>query len=376
MINKLFNKCNIILFFLSLITQLSGQVFILTDTIPTTISEITYDFLPIQSDNNFNFLFYSVKNERHDFELFTLKDTAISRMPLKNKDLNGGGDWYSSAAMSEKKILLLHGDGYIVVYKKNKKGNYTFKETLTMKGRSFNTISLLDDENVLLMNNYNYYTEEKLYDDYVLCVFNLRTKKVVNYTILDLGKGILLSHFSSTVLIESKKDKIALAHPTLPFIYIYNDSLNPIDTIYAQFHDTLSVDSVINAVFSDVFIKRNRTNPKEIIETILDRKIDQMERIEKVFWINDDILGYTICQPFSRARMFIFYSISEKKELYKAINSFTFGALGSPYNFTSSTRVLLNNNKTVWHGSIYKDDESDVYYRFYLYDLLPFISTE
>ena len=363
-------KISSILFFLSLITSSHGQTFTFADSANTTISNVTYRLLPIQSEENFNFLCYSTKNKKQDFELLVLKDTLISKMELKNRGLDGGGSAYKSAVMSNKKLLLLHVDGFLLVYIKNKKGNYILKETLTIKGKHFNTISLLDDENVLLMNSYNYYNEEKLYDNYVLCVFNLPTKKVVYSKEMDLGKGILLSHFSSTVLIESKKDKIAMAHPTLPLVYIYNDKLNPIDTIYAQFQDSISVDSVINTVFTDSFLERNRTRPKEIIETIENGKINQMERIEKVFWLSDDIVGYIIRQAFSQERRFVFYSIAEKRELYDKIDSLFSG------NFVSSTRVLINNNKTIWNGYIHNEDKSDIYYQFMLYGMQPLNGTK
>ena len=368
--NTILKNCSII-FFLSLLTSLKGQVFTFIDSIPTTISTISYKFLPVQSDNSFNFLFYSVKNKKQDFELLTLKDTAISRIPIKNKKLDGGGSWYQSAFISDNKLLLLHVDGYLVVYEKNKKGNFVFKKTLTIKGEKYNIVSLLDNETVLLANSYNGYTEKKLYNDYVLCTYNLKTKELYHIE-MDLGKGILLSHFATTFLIESKKDKIALAHPTLPFIYIYNDKLEPIDTVYVQFKDSISVDSVINAVFSDDFIKLNRTRPKEIIQTIEDKKIDQLERIEKIFWLSDDVLGYTIRQPLSKERMFVFYSISEKKELYRGIDTYVYSGIPMCTNFTSSTRVLINNNKTVWYGRIYNEDKSEMYYKFNIYDLLLF----
>ena len=363
--NTLLKKCSVIIF-LSLFIHSKGQVFTLTDSIPTTISQITYEFLPVQSDNGFNFLFYSTTKEKQDFELLTIKDTTISRMPIKNKGLAGGGRWYNSAVISNEKLLLLYSSNQLLVYEKNKKGNYVFKETLTIKGRDFDKISLIDDETVLLANSYNFYTGEKLYDNYALCAYNSRTKKAYQIE-MDLGKGILLSHFATTELIESKKDKIAVAHPTLPFVYIYNSKLQAIDTVYASFQSTISVNSVINTVFTDSFIEQNRFNPKTIIETIeKKKKIDQMERIEKVFWLSDDILGYTIRQPFSDARMFVFYSISEKKELLKKICE------GEPYNFLYSGRILINNNKTIYYDDIYTEDESDMYYKFYIYDLLPF----
>ena len=365
--NILFKKNSIIFFFLFIVAALKGQVFMLTDSIPTNISDIKYKFLPIQSDENFNFLLYSAKNKKQNFELITLKDTIITKMEIKNHGLDGGGRWYRSSFLSEDKLLLLHVDGFVLIYRKNKKGKYILKETLTIKGRKFSVISLLDADNVLLMNSYNAYNEKKLYDDFALLVFNLKTRKVVYNKEMDLGKGMLLSHFSSTVPIESKKDKIAVAHPTLPFIYIYNDKLEPIDTVSAQFTNIISIDSIINAVFTDSFLERNKTNPKEKIRIIEEKKIDNMERIEKVFWLNDDILGYTIRQPLlPRERRFVFYSISEKRELYNQID------LSNPGNFSSSTRVLINNNKTIWTGGIYNEDESDIYYQFMLYDILPF----
>jgi hypothetical protein len=200
-------------------------VFLCTDTIVTDISEVSYSFLPIQSNENFNFLFYSQKNKKHNFELVTIKDTSIvGRIEIKHKKFEGGGSWYQSAYMSNEMLLLLHIEGVLVVYKKNKKGNYKFKEILKIKGRDFNVVSLLDDENILLANSYNFYDKERLYDNYVMLVYNLPTNKVTYETEIDLGKGILLAHYSLTSM-ESRKHKIAIAHPTLPFIYIYNEKL-------------------------------------------------------------------------------------------------------------------------------------------------------
>jgi len=376
MMDRLLKRGIIILFLLSLIISLKGQIFLHIDTIITNISGVTYEFLPVQSENNFNFLFYSTKNKKQNFELLTIKDTVIIRMEIKNKGLDGGGSWYQSAFIDNENLLLLHVDGFLVVYKKNKKGNYVLKETLNIGTGKYGVVSLLDNETVLLMNDYNYYTEKKLYANYALCVFNLQTKEILYSKEMDLGKGILFSHFNSTALMESKKNKIAVAHPTLPFIYIYNEKLEPIDTIHARFQQIVSVDSVINAVFTDSFIERNRFNPGLIIETIENGKIDKMERIEKVFWLSDDIVGYTICQPYSRwARIFVFYSISEKRELYKKIELYPDGS-NAPYNFVCSKRVLINNNKTIWYEDIYEDDESDFYYEFRLYNSPLFNSTK
>ena len=369
----LIKKHSIFLFFLSVVIQSQGQVFSLMDSIPTTISAISYEFLPVQSENDFNLLLYSTKNEKQNFKLFTIKGTSIRKMKIKNPKLDGF--WHQSAVMSNE-ILLLHGGNFLVIYKKNKKGNYVLKERINITDRKFSTISLLDSETILLVSDYNYYNAEKLYANYDLCVFNLRTKETLYSKEMDLGKGILLSHFNEVALIESKKNKIAVAHPTLPFIYIYNEKLEPIDTVYAQFQQTESVDSVINAIFTDSYLERNRIYAKEIIEMIEKNKIHQMERIEKVFWITDDILGYTICQPYSRwARIFVFYSISEKKELYKKIELYPDDS-GAPYSFVCSKRVLINNNKTIDIDSIYKDDESDIYCKFNIYDLLPFNGTK
>jgi len=373
--NRLLKSYSII-FFLSVLTSLKAQVFTFADSIPTKISGVTHRYLPVHAENNFNFLFYPIKNKNQNFELITLKDTVISKMEIKNRRLDGGGSWYTSAAMSDKHLLLLHVDGFLVIYEKNKKGNYAFKETLNIKGIKFNIISFLDAENLLLMNDYNRYNETKLYDDYALCVFNLRTKKVIHDKEIDLGKGILFSHFASTLLMESKKNRIAVAHPTLPFIYVYNDKLESIDTVFVKFQDAISVDSAINAVFTDLFIEQNRFNPGLMIETIENKKINQMERIEKVFWLNEDILGYTVCQPFSQwARIFVFYSLSEKRELYKKIEFYSEGE-DAAYNFINSTRILINNNKTIYHKARYEEDESNFYYEFRLYDMLPFFGTK
>ncbi|MDR1181382.1 MAG: hypothetical protein LBL13_05350 [Bacteroidales bacterium] len=370
--NILLKNCSIVFFFLSLGISLKGQVFLFADTVSTNISGIDYDFLPVQSEVAFNFLFYSTKKEKQKFELLTLRDTSIiSRIQIENPGLEGGGAWLKSAVMSDEQLLLLHVDGFLIVYKKDKKENFVLKETLNIGkqiGRDFNTISLLDSENVLLTSSYNYSTEKKLYDNYALCIYDLQRKEVVRQIEMDLGKGMLLSHFSTTIIIESKKNKIAVAHPTLPFIYIYNDKLIPIDTLSVQFQDTLSVDSVINAVFPDSFLELNRLYPKEIIQTIEDKKINQMERVEKVFWLTEDILGYIVRQPFSKARMFVFYSLSEKKELYKKIDPYIYSGTPMCTNFVSSKRILINNNKTIYYDYVYENDESDFYYQFFLYN--------
>jgi hypothetical protein len=372
-------KYIIVLFSLFLIIPLKGQVFSFADTVVTNISGVDYKFLPVQSEDAFNFLFYSTRKEKHNFELLTLKDTSISRMQIKNPGFEGGGAWYESATMSDEQLLLLHVDGFLVIYEKNKKGKFVLEETFDIMkqiGRDFNIISLLDSENIILINSYNYYNEKKLYNNYALCIYNLRTKKIVHLIEKDLGKGILLSHFSATFTIENKKDKIAMAHPTLPLIYIYNDKLDIIDTLIVQFKDTVSVDSVINSVFTDSYLELNRPYVKEIIQTIEDKKINQMERIEKVFWLSDDILGYTVRQPFSMAREFVFYSLSEKRELYKKIDPYVYSGVSMCTNFVSSTRVLINNKKTIYYDYIYESDESDFYYEFFLYDSPLFNGTE
>ena len=152
---------------------LKGQVFVRTDSVPTTISKIAYRFLPMQSENDFNFLFYSTKNKKQNFELVTLNDTVISRMEIKNKGLDGGGSWYKSAVMSNDKLLLLHVDGYLVLYEKNKKHNYVLKKVLTIKGKHFDLVSFLDKETILLANSYND-NNKKLYGNYALHTYNLR----------------------------------------------------------------------------------------------------------------------------------------------------------------------------------------------------------
>lgn len=372
---KILIKKNNLVIFLFLIAQAKGQVFLCTDIIITNISRVSYNFLPVQSNEDFNLLFYSTKNNKQNFELVTIKDTSIiSRIEIKNKKLDGGGSWYKSAFVSKEMLLLLHVDGFLMVYKKNKKGKYTLKETLKIKGRNFNIVSMLDAENILLANSYNYYDKEKLYDNYAMFVYNLPTNKVTYEKEIDLGKGILLAHYSLTSM-ENRKNKLAVAHPTLPFIYIYNEKLEPIDTIYAQFHNSVSADSIINSEFTDSFLERHRTHPKEIIRIIREKKINEMERIEKVFWLSDDIVGYMITQAFSEEKIFVFYSVSQKREIHKKTEPYTKG-IPAAYNFRSSTRVLLNNNKTIWYGSKYKDDKSDSYYQFYLHDKLPFDDTE
>jgi hypothetical protein len=324
-------------------------------------------------------LFYSTKSEKQNFELLVIKDTSISRMQLKNSGLDGGGAWYKSAVIAEEKLLLLHVDGFLVLYEKNKKGNYVLKGKINIEkqtGRYFGTISWLDSETILLMNSYDSYNQKALYDNYALCTYNLSTKKIIVQKEIDVGKGILLSYFSSTVTMESKKDKIAVAHPTLPLIYIYNDKLNPIDTVYAQFQDTISIDSVVNTIFSDSFLELNRYNAKGIVQIIDEKKINQLERIEKVFWFTDDILGYTIRQPFSEARVFVFYSFTEKREIYRKIDTYSYSGIPMCTNFVSSTRILVYNNKTVWFDYIYENDQSDYYYEFSIYDGIPFIGAK
>lgn len=368
----LFKKNSIIFFFLFIVVTLKGQVFSLVDSLPTNISEITYDSHPVHSEKGFYLLFYPIKEKKGDFELLTLKDTEIHKIQLKNPKLDGGGAWIQSVAISDNQLVLYHVDGIIVLYQKNKKGNYVLKEKINIgtQIKESSIISFLDSENIILMNDYNYYTEKKLYDNYAICIYNLKSKKVVHQIELDLGKGILLSHYGLGSSIESKKDKIAVAHPTLPYIYIFNDNLNPIDTIHAQFQDKISVDSVVYAIFTDSFIEDNRFNPKGIIKTIEDKKIDQMERIEKVFWLNDDIVGYTIRHPFSKARIFVFYSIKEKREIARQIEFYAANSV-APKNFIYTPRILINNNKTIDFNTVYDKDKNDFFFYILLYDILP-----
>ena len=137
----LLKKCTIILFSLSVIIQSKGQFFSLVDSIPTRISQIKYEFLPIQSDNDFNYLCYSSEKDKQNFKLVTVRGTSISKMKIKNIGLDGGGHSYMSAVMSNEILLLFNIDGYLVVYKKKKKENYVLKEVINI-GQGYYKISI------------------------------------------------------------------------------------------------------------------------------------------------------------------------------------------------------------------------------------------
>lgn len=90
------------------------------------------------------------------------------------------------------------------------------------------------------------------------------------------------------------------------------------------------------------------------------------EKVEKVFFVTDDIVGYTIAlQHTSNTRTFVLYSLSQRKEVYKVTDTFNNDKMA--YQFLSSGCVVVKNGKTPYYD--YKVKKNKYWYQFYISEI-------
>ena len=365
-------KIVLIILAITTLTFAYSQSFYVCDSLFTDIEESgKMDIMIPSCDSNFYVLIFS-REQRNKMQLVKIFPDASFKVYPVPKFLLDKRDEVISGQMYKNKLYLYCSDGYIRIFNHtNEKFRLKKKIYARSPYRKFESITVVNDSIILLMNGYNFkYEPVSKHDNYAMRIFDIKNNKIVADKEIDLGKGIELAYYSRYSLIESNGKNILLAHPTRPEIYIFNLNLQCTDTIHCRFTTHVNYDSIVNTLLTESLMHPYNTYGR--IQFFQNSDILDYEKIEKVFFISNDIIGYTIEQDnvdptygnshFKRDKIFVTYSLSQKKEL---------SYMPTPFesivarNFTSSGRILIKNNKTI-HFDCYEKNEK-VYYRFNIY---------
>lgn len=351
-----------------LLTDIYAQLFTLSDSICTKISAVNKDLFPLLS-NDESFYYLSVSSIKpRKAQIIGIKsnnELVVRDFPKLKKYDRYGLQW---ATIVGNRLFFKYADAlFIADLQKN--GKYKIikqKYYYSQTNELYDKLFAINNSQVILMQDYDRrYNDEDTCGSYSMCVYDVEKEKIVNKKDVYLGRGIALGFNSRYTPLQTNGKHIVLAHPTKPEIYIFNLQLEAIDTIYCSFVTKVNYDSIIHSLLTDEIMKTK--NNAQRFNIMTDDKIVEYEKVEKVFFITDDIIGYTIAEKRSLSeRTFVLYSISQRKEVFKSID--TFEGHNMPYQFLSSYPVLIKNKKSI-NYTYYVTNKENYNYMFYLYDM-------
>ncbi len=219
------------------------------------------------------------------------------------------------------------------------KENFDFESIYQINGNSSN--------HILLVNTYNFSRSDTLHDVFRLAKYNFKKKKIEESLTLDVGKGIFLSHFSYQWVTTSNHN-IAVAHPCKPEIYLFNNNLSSVDTIVVDYPEIYKTKNFLDSILTNNLILKNKYKTANLIKLLNEKKIVRFPKIEKIAFINEDLL-FILIQPdisinsknWSKNKLHFIYSISNQ-EFYE-----TKGLLSNFNIINSSQPLMFANNCTV-----------------------------
>jgi len=230
----------------------------------------------------------------------------------------------------------------ILLYEKIIFVDLTKMEYWQIQTYSNERIFYLSNNKFLLVRQYNFHPHSST-EKFVLTVVNyenktIESKKVLNYK--DIAYTMLVKSF-----VDVYKDKIIYSESTYPVIYILNDKLEYIDSIYLNlkefennihFKDEKEYSFMYNSA-RDVYLKL--------------KKLDSVNtRIEKIFFSNDTTIILSVKPPnsgFEKRFIYIVIRVNnkwiitnkylwQKKEKYENYDKF--------FNWINSSKMVIKDN--------------------------------
>ncbi len=243
--------------------------------------------------NGIHYLFKDLETNSKKVILFTydIKSNLQTFKILRNYFLfSKSNGWPPDDAVIIKNELILLQDNEIRIFKiKNKKlvrlKRYVIKPISGFLG-DFSKIYPRNNHEIYLVNTYNFYRPDKLYDNYRIAVFNIKTGKIETVKSYDLGKGII-TNFGMGQKFDSRGDKIVLAHPTKLQFYLFNETLDITDTVFLPKYSSINTDSAFNSCFTDTYLEATRNHPSNWLETMNENGLYLYPHIEKIGWLDD-----------------------------------------------------------------------------------------
>jgi hypothetical protein len=328
------------------INQLTGENFY---DVSDVLESKTKFIIPLNPafENEENFIKFIIIDSNYN----------VSFAKWKHLSLIPGYLFYCDAGLvyPNNRIIIMSDEKLFLVKQKGDKFvNIAKKKFPTGKNNEYERIDFMNYpayDHILLSSTYNSWNcidENSLYSKIRLAKFNFKKGKIEKKVELDVGKGIFLGMFSFD-WIATSNNAIAVANPTKPEIYLYDNNLDIKDTIFIDYPDIIKTGKFIDSIISDDIIKKYKYKMKELGDFLLaSADIYKLPKIKKIVFINDDLL--LICvQPKCNSgeencgakTLFYVYSLSNE-EFYD--NN---GVLSNFSAFNSTANTVFINNQAI-----------------------------
>lgn len=321
-----------------------SQCFVKAQSIVITDSLSVYsNILPKNSTcekvkgNSINYIFWDFTKNSNKLIFFdyNLKTQTQNFIPFNNFRIASliNSESPQDAIRIKDKLIILQANKIKIF--KIKKNRVVSKKQLKIINNinylnDFSNIYQKNDSEIYLFNEYNFYREDKLYDEYRIAIFNLKTGKIQCIKSLDLGKGIV-TNFGMGQKFDSKNENIVLAHPTKLQFYLINNKLEITDTIFLPQYSSINTDSAFNECFTDSYLEATKIYPSNKIETMNNNGLYLYPHIEKIGWLDQNNILISamnvdsiVPTNYSFAGNRILYIFNLKNRQFKEINYKTY----------------------------------------------------
>jgi len=257
-----------------------------------------------------------------NIQLFVYIDTVLQTKILKwecdTLQYYGNIYCYGGGLIKDNKYIF-YCHNYIYLTKLQDERFISLKRIKYKKSEYFSGIYPIKNSinKFLLYNTYNNPITNVFPDIFRIAILNIKTRLVEKIREVPVEKGSLFSHYGYNLIVNSE-DKIAVAHPTKPEFYIYNNELDIIDTVCINYPDINNTNKLIDSTFSDEYLKQNRFDPISSYITKINEEFLYLSkaRIHKIsFLTNDKLLIHIYPNNNNKLDSIIHfvYSIKEKK---------------------------------------------------------------
>lgn len=166
----------------------------------------------------------------------------------------------------------------------------------------------IDSNNIIFYSDYNY-SDTGLIDKINLYLYNFAKRKIEKKLSIDIGYDILLSVYSKQWL-TAYDGHICIAHPSKKIIYRYDFQFNIKDTISINNNVNNKIRKYLNSTISSFY----RNNPKKMMSDFDKNGISYYERIQKIFYVAQDIICITLIEEFCKdsCKRILYYNTKTK----------------------------------------------------------------
>lgn len=184
-------------------------------------------------------------------------------------------------------------------------------------------IFILNKEKLLMASTYigHYKENNQVFGSIKLFAYDQHTKCVTDSLSVNIDYGMLYTYNSSTQLLDVKDNRIVLANPVDLTLKIYTESFDEVKEIALPKSTPSSTRDSLRKYFSDEFLYPTKVNSKGRIYRLKESGAFSWERIEKVFFITNDIIGISKTLPglLETQRQIIHYSQKHDSIVYDEI---------------------------------------------------------